>query len=90
MASHLKVFPLYQVTRGNPHPELRWHRRERKMPSGEDFLRGASFTYTQVTRHHSGVYVCTADNGFAGEPTSAMIKLDVQRKSQLSCTSIRD
>ena len=68
-----------QVTKGSPEPEVSWHRRERKMPSGEDSIRGLSITYTSVTRHHSGVYVCQADNGF-GDPSTAVLKLDVQRE----------
>eukprot|EP00094_Tigriopus_californicus_P013085 TCALIF_12654-PA protein Name:"Similar to Ama Protein amalgam (Drosophila melanogaster)" AED:0.21 eAED:0.21 QI:0/0/0/0.42/0.5/0.57/7/0/498 len=68
-----------QVTKGNPQPEVKWHRRERKMPSGEEFIRGLSFTYTSVSRHHSGNYICSADNGF-GEPSETTLKLDVQPK----------
>ena len=49
------------------------------MPRGEESIRGLSITYTAVTRHHSGVYICDADNGF-GDTTSAILKLDVQRK----------
>ena len=49
------------------------------MPTGEDNTRGLSLTYTAVTRHHSGIYICSADNGF-GQPTVANLKLDVQRK----------
>ena len=49
------------------------------MPSGEESIRGLSITYTAVTRHHSGVYICDADNGF-GDISSATLKLDVQRK----------
>lgn len=68
-----------QVLRGDPSPEVKWQRRERKMPSGEDEIRGLSLTYTSVTRHHSGNYVCTADNGF-GTPSETVLKLDVQRE----------
>ena len=50
-----------------------------QMPSGEESIRGLSITYTAVTRHHSGVYICDADNGF-GDISSATLKLDVQRK----------
>ncbi len=49
------------------------------MPGGEDSIRGLSVTFTSVTRHHSGHYMCSADNGF-GQPSTASIKLDVQRK----------
>jgi hypothetical protein len=57
----------------------RRHRKERKMPGGEDSIRGLSVTFTAVTRHHSGHYLCSADNGF-GQPSVANLKLDVQRK----------
>ena len=68
-----------EVTRGSPAPEVKWYRKERKMPSGEEFIRGLRLTYTSVTRHHSGNYVCSADNGF-GEATTTYLKLDVQRE----------
>ena len=68
-----------RVVAGSPPPEVEWHRRERKMPSGEDRIHGQSITFTSVSRHHSGNYVCSADNGF-GDPTETILKLDVQRK----------
>ena len=49
------------------------------MPSGEEEVRGLSITFTSTSRHHSGIYTCSADNGF-GRPTNATITLDVQRK----------
>ena len=61
---------------------MKWHRRERKLPSGETEIHALSLTYTAVTRHHSGNYICSADNGF-GEPSETVLKLDVQRKSLL-------
>jgi len=71
-----------QVTRGSPMPEITWRRKERKMPTGEDSMRGLSLTYKAVTRHHSGIYICSADNGF-GEPTETELKLDVQHKPEI-------
>jgi len=65
------------VLKGNPTPEITWRRKEKKMPSGEEEIRGLSITFTKTTRHHSGVYTCSADNGF-GRPTNATIVLDVQ------------
>ena len=52
---------------------------ERKMPSGEDEARGLSMTFPSTSRHHSGFYTCSADNGF-GRASNATITLDVQRK----------
>ena len=49
------------------------------MPSGEEEARGLSMTFTSTSRHHSGFYTCSADNGF-GRATNATITLDVQRK----------
>jgi len=49
------------------------------MPSGEESILGDSLTYRPVTRHHSGNYVCEADNGF-GDPSTTVLKLDVQRE----------
>lgn len=71
-----------QVTRGYPTPEITWRRKERKMPTGEDAMRGLSLTYKSVTRHHSGIYICSADNGF-GQPTETEMKLDVQHKPEI-------
>ena len=73
---------LVQVTRGDPRPEVLWRRREgRNMPgtTGEKSIRGDRLTYRRVTRHHSGVYVCEADNGF-GDATTKELRLDVQRE----------
>ena len=61
---------------------------ERKMPSGEEEVRGLSITFTSTSRHHSGIYTCSADNGF-GRAINATITLDVQRKVSVSLYSIR-
>lgn len=50
------------------------------MPSGEEEMSGTTITYSHVTRHHAGHYVCSADNGFGPQPVTAEIKLDVQHK----------
>ena len=68
-----------QVTKGSPAPEVKWRRKERKLPSGEESINGLSMTFTSVTRRHSGVYICSADNGF-GEPSTAVLRVDVQRE----------
>jgi len=71
-----------EVTRGFPTPVMQWTRKERKMPTGEDSIEGLSLTYTAVTRHHSGIYICSADNGF-GQASVANLKLDVQHKPEI-------
>jgi len=70
------------ILRGNPTPEIKWRRKERKMPSGEEEVRGLSITFTSTSRHHSGIYTCSADNGF-GRAINATITLDVQHAPQV-------
>ena len=52
------------------------------MPSGEESLRGLTITYPRASRHDSGVYICSADNGFNGngDTVEQKIKLDVHRE----------
>jgi len=52
------------------------------MPDGSESTKGMSLTFTKVTRHNSGIYVCAADNGF-GEPSTAEIKLDVEHRPEI-------
>jgi len=68
------------ITAGNPTPEIIWRRRERMMPNGEEEIAGSVISFDGVNRHHSGHYICSADNGFGPQPVTAEIKLDVQHK----------
>eukprot|EP00096_Caligus_rogercresseyi_P000157 TRINITY_DN1043_c0_g1_i4.p1 TRINITY_DN1043_c0_g1~~TRINITY_DN1043_c0_g1_i4.p1 ORF type:complete len:469 (-),score=111.82 TRINITY_DN1043_c0_g1_i4:484-1890(-) len=70
------------MIKGNPPPSMTWKRKERKLPSGEEEINGLSLTFKEATRHHSGVYICSADNGF-GEPTKAQITLNVHHKPSI-------
>jgi len=65
------------VVSGSPMPEVTWRRRERKMPGGEEEVVGNILHFKEVTRHHTGHYVCEADNGFGPEPVRKEIKLEV-------------
>lgn len=47
------------------------------MSTGEDSIEGLSLTFPSTTRHHSGIYICQADNG-GGQPATAEVRLDVQ------------
>jgi hypothetical protein len=46
------------------------------LPSGEKSSEGNSVLVQDVSRHHSGIYICTADNQ-VGSPASAEIDLKV-------------
>eukprot|EP00090_Calanus_glacialis_P003066 TRINITY_DN12217_c0_g1_i1.p1 TRINITY_DN12217_c0_g1~~TRINITY_DN12217_c0_g1_i1.p1 ORF type:complete len:608 (-),score=110.53 TRINITY_DN12217_c0_g1_i1:469-2292(-) len=71
-----------KVTQGYPTPEVLWRRKERPMPTGEDFISGLSIYYPTTNRHHSGIYTCSADNG-ASEVATAEIKLTVHHPPEI-------
>eukprot|EP00090_Calanus_glacialis_P024545 TRINITY_DN3816_c0_g1_i1.p1 TRINITY_DN3816_c0_g1~~TRINITY_DN3816_c0_g1_i1.p1 ORF type:complete len:511 (-),score=71.37 TRINITY_DN3816_c0_g1_i1:374-1906(-) len=71
-----------KVLKGSPLPEVTWRRQERPMPSGEQSITGLSVMYPKTNRHHSGIYSCSADNGW-GSPATATIRLDVQHKPEI-------
>jgi len=62
---------------GSPTPHLTWTRRSLAMPGGAEEVAGGRLSFTEVTRHHAGHYVCSADNGFGPTPVTAQIKLTV-------------
>jgi len=71
-----------KVLKGSPIPEVTWRRQERPMPSGEESIKGLAVSFPKTNRHHSGIYSCSADNGW-GKPASATIRLDVQHKPEI-------
>ena len=38
------------VEAGSPAPEVRWRRRDHKMPDGQDTIQGTSIHFSRVTR----------------------------------------
>ena len=50
------------------------------MPGGEEEVVGNILHFKEVIRHHTGHYICEADNGFGPDPVSKEIKLVVNRK----------
>jgi len=71
-----------RLVKGSPEPEITWRRARRPLPGGEESLSGSSITFPRASRHHTGLYTCSADNGW-GEPAIAQIKLDVQHKPEI-------
>ena len=49
------------------------------MPDGHENVLGAQIIYSNVTRKHSGTYVCEGSNG-SGYIATDTIKIDVIRK----------
>ena len=54
----------------------------RHFADGEKEMTGSRITFAKATRHHSGIYNCSADNGYSPMPPGAhkLITLDVHRK----------
>ena len=51
----------------------------KRMPDGHEKIYGAQVIYSNVTRKHSGTYVCEGSNG-SGYIATDTIKIDVIRK----------
>ncbi len=47
------------------------------MPDGRERIQATELAFKNVDRHHSGVYICTANNGF-GQEAKERIQLDVE------------
>jgi len=61
---------------GDPAPTLSWKRERKRMPDGHNKIYGAQVIYSNVTRKHSGTYVCEGSNG-SGFIAKDTIKIDV-------------
>jgi len=61
---------------GDPMPTLSWRRQRKKMPDGHEKIQGAQVIYSNVTRKHSGTYICEGSNG-SGYVANDSIKIDV-------------
>jgi len=75
------------VEAGRPAPEVRWRRRDHKMPDGQDTIQGTSISFGKVTRHHSGHYICEADNGFGNSPVAKEVRLEVHHAPHVEALS---
>jgi len=73
-----------QVT-GNPKPTITWQRSNNMLPSGDKMVEGDKLVIQDVTRHHSGVYLCTGDNQ-VGRPDTAQIDLKVLYPPEIEVT----
>ena len=65
------------IANGDPMPKVTWTRIGKRLPDGRKELAADELNYVKVDHHHSGTYVCTADNGF-GEPVKEKIEVDIE------------
>lgn len=67
---------------GDPAPTLKWSREKKKMPDGRSYIEGGQVIFKDVTRKHSGTYVCEGSNGF-GTPATDSIKIEVMHAPEI-------
>ena len=48
----------------------------KKLPDGQEEIEGTELSFKNVDRHHSGLYICKADNGY-GKPATQKIHVTV-------------
>jgi len=65
------------IESGTPTPEVKWRMKERKLTTGEEEIVGSTLTFSKVTKHDAGNYLCLADNGFGTSPVKKEVRLDV-------------
>jgi hypothetical protein len=62
--------------RGDPSPTIKWKREKKRMPDGHNYIEASQVIYKNVTRKHSGTYVCEGSNG-PGQIVKDKIQVDV-------------
>jgi len=63
--------------KGTPEPTITWTRMNKKLPDGSAQIEATELSFKNVNRHHSGTYVCTANNGF-GKAVKEKIHVEVE------------
>lgn len=61
---------------GDPKPNIKWRRRNKKMPDGSAEMAADQIIYNSIDRKHVGIYICEGDNGF-GAPAIDSIHIQV-------------
>ncbi|XP_059095815.1 brother of CDO-like [Tigriopus californicus] len=69
---------------GNPPPKMDWRKRNDRLPGNAQITdQGMTLTMSHVSRHHSGLYECEANNG-VGKAVRAEISLQVLYDPEVS------
>jgi len=61
---------------GDPKPNIKWRRQNKKMPDGSIEMAADQIIYNSIDRKHVGTYICEGDNGF-GAPAVDSIHIQV-------------
>eukprot|EP00095_Tigriopus_kingsejongensis_P001599 maker-scaffold317_size209118-snap-gene-0.9 protein:Tk01599 transcript:maker-scaffold317_size209118-snap-gene-0.9-mRNA-1 annotation:"GF16716" len=72
---------------GSPAPKITWSRRGKTLPSGDETIDASELTFLNVDRKHSGIYTCTADNGFSQE-VQEKIEVYVEYKPEVTVEEV--
>merc|ERR1719510_347774 len=56
-------------------PTIKWKRQKKRMPDGHNYIKASQVIYKNVTRKHSGTYVCEGSNG-PGQTVKDKIQVD--------------
>jgi len=75
------------IASGDPMPTVTWTRVGKKLPDGSMKMRADELNFLNVNHRHSGVYVCTADNGF-GEPVKEKIEVNVEFQPEVEVEEV--
>ena len=67
---------------GNPKPAVKWSRVGKPMPDGSNDIESEIVTFSDVSRHHAGTYVCSASNGH-GKEASKKVEVNVEYSPEM-------
>lgn len=75
------------VASGEPAPVVKWTRIGKRLPDGRHELEADELSFQNVDRHHSGIYVCTANNGY-GESVKEKIEIEVEYPPEVTAEQL--
>jgi len=67
---------------GSPRPTVKWSRVGKPMPDGSNDIESEIVTFSDVSRHHAGTYVCSASNGH-GKEASKKVEVNVEYSPEM-------
>jgi len=72
---------------GSPKPTVKWSRVGRDMPDGSSEIESDMVIFSDVTKHHAGIYKCSATNGF-GKQASKKVEVVVEYSPEVEVSEV--
>jgi len=73
---------------GSPKPTVKWSRVGKKaMPDGRKEIESEMVVFSEVDRHHAGIYKCSATNGF-GKQASKQVEVVVEYTPEVEVSEV--